>query len=89
MFIVKGKKIDFKEELTQVRKEFEKLEDAEKYANEYLDGYTITDADTGEGIIEQEDSNAITEASLDNMYPDRHDKDFDQDQISGEDFFKD
>jgi hypothetical protein len=88
MYIVEGNKTDRDGNLVKERKEFDDLEDAEKYAEEELDSYTITNSDTDEIIRAQEDSKTLKEDTLDMMYPDRHDEDFDEDQISGEDFFK-
>jgi hypothetical protein len=88
MYIVEENKTDRDRNRVKERKEFDNLEDAEKYAEEELDGCTITNSDTDEIISEPEDSKTIKENELDMMYPDRHDKDFDQDQISGEEFLK-
>jgi hypothetical protein len=88
MYIVEGNKTDRDGNLVKERKEFDDLEDAEKYAEEELDSYTITNSDTDEIIRAQEDSKTLKEDTLDMMYPNRHDEDFDEDQISGEDFFK-
>ena len=88
MYIVEGNKTNRARNRVKERKEFDNLKDAEKYAEEELDGCTITNSDTNEIISGEEDSKNLKEDTLDMMYPDRHDEDFDQDQISGEEFFK-
>jgi len=88
MFRVEGNLIDHEGNHVIVIKEFANLDDAEKYADEELDGYTIINSEDEDFYVEQEDSETIKEGTLDMMYPNRHDEDFDQDQISGEDFFK-
>jgi hypothetical protein len=88
MYIVEGNKTDHEGNQIKERKKFDDLEHAEKYAKEELDGYIITNSDTDEIILGEEDSRTLKEDALDMMYPDRHDEDFDQDQISAEEFFK-
>lgn len=88
MYIVEGNNLDREGNRVKEIKEFNELEHAEKYAEEELDSYTITNSDTDEIILGEEDSRTLKEDALDMMYPDRHDEDFDQDQISAEEFFK-
>ena len=88
MIRVEGNRIEDQGQLVASVKLFDNLEEAKEYAEEKLDGYLIIDEESEEILGSGDSSGDIEESTLDIMYPNRHDEDFDPDQISGEDFFK-
>lgn len=86
MFTVEGNKINNDESRSKISRQFSTQEDAEEFAEE-LDGYTITDEE-GEIVDQDDDSETKNEIGLDYLFPNRHDDDFDPDDMNPESFIK-
>ena len=86
MFTVIGIQINRDGSRSEISKQFATQEDAEQFAEE-LDGYTITDEE-GEIVDQDDDSETKNEIGLDYLFPNRHDDDFDPDDMNPESFAK-
>lgn len=86
MFTVNGNQINNDGSQSKISKQFSTQEEAEQFAEE-LDGFTIEDED-GEIVDSDDDSETKDEIGLDYLFPNRHDDDFDSEDMNPESFTK-